>query len=192
MTHEESPMLPQESLAVIAEAISKTKENFRENASYFLLWGWLIATASGLFFLLHAYTGFRYYFLPFPVLAGAGIIGTLVLYSRRKAMAHSETYIGYFFMRMWLGLGVGFIGVVAVSTARGLPPFAYTLIIAGIGTLSSGLAMRFRPLIIGGVLFFISAGACIWMPDLYQPLVQTLAIVAGYLVPGYLLKSAPL
>jgi hypothetical protein len=103
MTHEESPMLPQESLAVIAEAISKTKENFRENASYFLLWGWLIATASGLFFLLHAYTGFRYYFLPFPILAGAGIVSTLALYSRRKAEAHSETYLGYFFMRMWLG-----------------------------------------------------------------------------------------
>src|ERR1700722_21001239 len=102
MTHEESPMLPQESpmlpeesLAVIAEAISKTKENFRENASYFLLWGWLIATASGSFFLLHAYTGFRYYFLPFPLLAGAGIVSTLALYSRRKAIAHSETYLGY-------------------------------------------------------------------------------------------------
>src|ERR1700744_6540305 len=150
MIQQESPLLPQESLAVIVEAIGKTKDNFRENSSYFLLWGWLIATASGLFFLVHAYTDFRYYFLPFPVLVTAGIVGTLVLYARRKAVAPTETYLGYFFIRMWVGLGAGFISVVAVSVVRGLLPFAYTLILAGIGTLVSGLAMKFRPLIVGG------------------------------------------
>jgi hypothetical protein len=45
-------------------------------------------------------------------------------------------------------------------------------------------------LIIGGILFFISAIASVYIPDNYKPLLSGVAIVAGYLIPGYLLKSS--
>ena len=70
---EERPLMPQESLALIAETIRKTKENFRENSRFFLLWGWLIAAASFAFFLLRQYTETRFFFLPFPVLVAVGM-----------------------------------------------------------------------------------------------------------------------
>jgi hypothetical protein len=190
MIPEEKTLLPQESLALIAEAIRKTKENFRENSRFFLLWGWLMAAASLGFFLLRQYTQTRFFFLPFPVLALVGIVTTLVWFRRLKAEAPTETYLGYFFNRLWMVLGLSFILVVFVSLSRGWTPFLYTLVVAGIGTLVSGLAMRFRPLVWGGVLFFSAAVAGIYLPNAGLPLLNGLAMICGYLVPGYLLKSA--
>ena len=190
MTPEERILLPQESLALIAEAIRKTKENFRENSRFFLLWGWLIAAASVAFFLLHQYTVTRFYFLPFPVLSLVGIVTTLLWYRQGKAEAPTETYLGYFFNRLWLVLGLSFILVVYISVSRGWPPFLYTLIVAAIGTTVSGLAMKFRPLVWGGALFFAAAVAGVYLPDAYLPLLTGLAMIGGYLIPGYLLKAA--
>jgi hypothetical protein len=187
---EEGPLLPQESLALIAEAIQKTKENFRENSRFFMLWGWLIAVASIGFFLLHQYTETRFFFLPFPVLAAVGIVTTLLWFRQLKVKAPTETYLGYFFNRLWMVVGVSFILVVFVSLSRGWTPFLYTLVVAGIGTLVSGLAMRFRPLVWGGVLFFVAAVAGIYLPNAGLPLLNGLAVIGGYLIPGYLLKAA--
>jgi hypothetical protein len=190
MIPEERTLLPQESLALIAEAIRKTKENFRENSRFFLLWGWLIAVASFGFFLLRQYTETRYYFLPFPVAVAAGIVTTVLWYRQLKAKAPTETYLGYFFNRLWLVLALSFILVVYISVSRGWPPFLYTLIVAAIGTTVSGLAMKFRPLVLGGMLFFAAAVAGVYLPDPYLPLLTGVAMVGGYLVPGYLLKAA--
>jgi hypothetical protein len=189
MIPDERILLPQESLALIAEAIRKTKENYRENSRFFLLWGWLIVTASLGFFLLRQYTATRFYFLPFPVLSAIGIVTTLLWYRQLKAEAPTETYLSYFFNRLWLVVGMGFIVVVFVSVSRGMSPFLYTLVVAGIGTLVTGLAMKFRPLVWGGILFFAAAVAGIYLPSAGLPLLNGLAMIGGYLVPGYLLKS---
>jgi len=188
MTKEKN-LSPIESLEVITEAISKTKENFKANSSYFMLWGWLITLASFGFFLLHQYTGFKYYFLPFPVLVVVGIITTLAWYFKGKSAHPTETYLDYFLSRMWLVLGIGFIITVFVSVSQKLPPFLFTLIIAAIGTLASGLVMKFRPLVTSGILFFAAAITGVYIPDGYKPVLLGAAIIAGYLIPGYLLKA---
>jgi hypothetical protein len=46
----EKELSPAESLKMISEVIGKTKENIRLHSFPFLLWGWLIAIASLLFF----------------------------------------------------------------------------------------------------------------------------------------------
>ncbi|HTR30893.1 MAG TPA: hypothetical protein VMH27_16600 [Puia sp.] len=190
MQSEERTLLPQESLALIADAIRKTKDNFRENSRYFLLWGWLIATASVAFFVLRQYTGTRFFFLPFPILVVAGIVTSLIWYRQMKTEASTETYFGYFFNRLWLVLGLSFMLVVFVSLSRGWTPFLYTLVVAGIGTLVSGLLMKFKPLIWGGVIFFAAAVAGAYLPNTWLPLLNGIAMVGGYLIPGYLLKAA--
>jgi hypothetical protein len=185
----ENELQPEQSLHVIMDVIGRTRENIKEHGYLFLLWGWLIAVASILFFLLHTYTTSRLYFLPFPILALTGIIVTLVTWSKR---AHtSETYIGYYLKRLWQALGLGFIIVVFINVVKGNPPFPYTILLGGIGTLVSGLVLRFRSLIIGGFIFMAMAIASIFVTDAIAPLLQAVAVVAGYLIPGYLLKSSP-
>lgn len=189
MTTDEETLTPQQSLQVITEAISQAKENIRENSSPFLLWGWLIAIASFLFFILHQYTLFQFYFLPFPVLAIAGIITTIVYFRKRNSTA-TISYITNFLSKMWVALGLSFFVVVFINVSQNHPPFTYTLLIAAIGTLASGLVMKFRPLITGGILFFIAAILSIYVQDEFKPLLHGVAIIFGYLIPGYLLKSS--
>jgi hypothetical protein len=185
----ENELKPSESLQLIVDVIGRTRENLKEHGYLFLLWGWLIAIASILFFLLHTYTSFRLYFLPFPILALTGIIVTLVSWSKRSRT--SETYIGYYLKRLWQALGLGFIVVVFINVVEGHPPFTYTILLGGIGTLVSGLVLKFRPLIIGGLIFIALTIVSIFVTDVYAPLLQAVAVVAGYLIPGYLLKNSP-
>jgi hypothetical protein len=187
MTTEENFLSPQESLQLISDTISKTKENIKENSFCFLLWGWLISIASFSFFLLHHYTSFQYYFLPFPILAIAGAIIT-IFYYRRKNASSTITYLGNFLSMMWLALGISFFVVVFINVSQHHLPFTYTLMIAAIGTLASGLVMRFKPLVWGGIIFFLSAIASIYVADDYKVLLQGLATIFAYLIPGYLLK----
>ena len=92
---------------------------------------------------------------------------------------------------MWLALGISFFcSSIHQCISKIHLPFTYTLISAAIGTLASGLVMKFKPLTIGGILFFISAIVSIYVPDDYKVLLQGATIIVGYLIPGYLLKSS--
>ncbi|HXA01158.1 MAG TPA: hypothetical protein VNW99_04165 [Cytophagaceae bacterium] len=183
----EKTLSPQESLNIIADTIALTKENIKENSFCFLLWGWLLTISSFSFFLLHQYTSFEYYFLPFPVLVAIGIITTVVWYLK-KTSSKTETYGTFFLSRMWLVLGICFITVVFINVSQKLPPFTYTLLIAGIGALVSGLVMKFKPLSVGGILFLCAAITSIYILDDYKVLLQGVAIITGFLIPGYMLK----
>jgi hypothetical protein len=49
--------------------------------------------------------------------------------------------------------------------------------------------MRFRPLVIGGILFWVIGMLTIFfLPD-YSALTFTVAIVAGYIIPGLMLRK---
>lgn len=182
----EEMLHPARSMQIITETIAKTQANIQSQSSCFLLWGWLIAVASFLFYTLHQFTSFRLYFLPFPVLVSVGIVLTILHY--RQNSYRTETYLNWFLKQLWLVLGTCFIVVVCIGILTLQPPFTYTLVLAGIGTLVSGLVMRFKPLIVGGVLFLLIAICSVFVKDNVQPLLQGIAVIAGYLVPGYLLK----
>ena len=184
----EKPLSAEDSINIIMDAIGKKKENIKENSFYFLLWGWVVSIASFSFFLLQRYTSFPYFFLPFPVLGSIALTITVIYYLRNKSTT-TQTYFGYFLSRLWMVLAVCFITVVFINVSRKLPPFTDTLIIACIGTLVSGWVMKFQPLIIGGIVFLISAIVSIYIPDEYKALLHGVAIVIGYLIPGYLLKK---
>ncbi|NIJ52738.1 hypothetical protein [Dyadobacter arcticus] len=182
-------LTPEESLSLIAETISKSRDSIRENSFGFLLWGWLVSSASFASFLLQLLTNFKYHFIPFPIVGTVGIAITLVLFKRRNA-ENTQTYTAYFINKMWLVLGLCFILAVFINVSQGRVPFTFTLLIAGCGTLISGWVMKFRPLILGGFLLMVSAVASIYLTDEYKTLLHGIAIVPGYLIPGYLLKNA--
>lgn len=184
----EQTLSPRESLDLIADAIAKTREDLRGNGFGFLLWGWLIAIASFAFFYLKEYTSFQFYFIPFPILSAIGIALTVIWLRKRNTRA-TLSYTTYFMNKLWIVLGICFLVVVFINVSQGEIPFTYTLIIAGIGTLVSGWVMKFRPLVIGGILLLAAAIGSVYVVDEYKPLLHGIAIVAGYLIPGYILKK---
>ena len=184
----EETLSPQDSLNLITQTIQRTKEGIKEYSFYFLLWGWLIAISSFSVFLIHQITS-KQIFLPFPILATAGLITTIIYYQRRKS-TKTQTYMTYFLSRLWAVLGLCFIAVVFVNVFQGGVPFTDTLLLGGIGTLVSGWVIKFKPLVIGGSLFIVSMVISIFIVDEHKVLLHGIIIVLGYLVPGYLLRQS--
>lgn len=183
---QEEKITPEQSLALISAVINQTKENIKSHSALFLLWGWVLTVASFLRFILQTQTSFKLYFLPFPVLGAVALIITLVKLRREK----TETYLNSYLAKLWIILPFAFIAIVFVSVYQHIEPFPYTLILAAIVTSVSGLVMKFKPLVYGGVCFLIAAIVCVFVADEFKVLVHGIAIVAGYLVPGYMLKHS--
>jgi len=59
--------------------------------------------------------------------------------------------------------------------------------LAAMPTFISGVIIRFRPLIIGGITFWILA-LLAHFSAAFAPLAVPVAMLTGYLIPGYMLR----
>ena len=181
---------PKESLELIAETIAKTKENFKYQSFYYLIWGWLVAGASLFQYILIKFTEFEMNYLPWPILMSIGAIITIIYSIRLGRVMQTETYLGSFIKHLWIVLGVSFIFMLFISFKLEFWPAPGVLLLAGIGTMVSGLTMKFKPLIFGGIIFAIFSIVTLYFRGPEQLVLNSIAIILGYLIPGYLLKNS--
>ena len=181
---------PKESLELIAEIIAKTKENFKYQSFYYLIWGWLVAGASLFQYILIKFTDFEMNYLPWPILMSIGAIITIIYSIRLGRIMQTETYLGSFIKHLWIVLGVSFIFMLFISIKLEFWPAPGVLLLAGIGTMVSGLTMKFKPLIFGGIIFAIFSIVTLYFRGPEQLVLNSIAIILGYLIPGYLLKNS--
>lgn len=180
-----------ESLRIIKEMIETSRNNFKDNGFFFLLWGWLALIASLLHFIL-LYIGYEYHYLPWPVLMSAGAIVSVIagikIGKKARVMSHIDKTIIY----LWWGFFITIVILLFAASAGKLPWTTSTpLIIAmvGLGTFASGGALKFPPLIIGGIAAWIISVITLFIPYTYVLLMTALSIIIAYLIPGYMLKS---
>lgn len=179
---------PKESLELIAETIAKTKENFKYQSFYYLIWGWLVAGASLSQYVLINFTEFEMNYLPWPILMSLGAIITIIYSIRLGRVSQTETYLGNFIKNLWIVLGISFIFMLFISIKLEFWPAPGVLLLAGIGTMVSGLTMKFKPLIFGGIIFAVFTIVTLYFRGPEQLILNAIAIIFGYLIPGYLLK----
>jgi FtsH-binding integral membrane protein len=89
---------------------------------------------------------------------------------------------------LWLGFGISLVLALVTSILRQTPPVPMVLIVAGFATFMSGILIRFRPLVFGGIVLWVGAALCLAVAVREHSLVEAGAIVLGYLVPGYMLN----
>lgn len=173
---------PVESLNLISEAIHKTKENIKGQSFYYIMWGWIITIAS--------FTDFKQDYLPWFILIPLGWIFSITYGIKSEKVKPYESYFDSFLKYLWVVLGVSFIVAVFVSVSLRINPTPLVLLLAGIGTLVSGLTLKFKPLSIGGVFLFGFAIASLFIDKSLILLIHTIAVIVGYLIPAYLLKNS--
>jgi hypothetical protein len=180
-----------QSLKIIYEMIETSKNNLKDNSFFYLLWGWLVLAASLIHFAL-LYVPYKYAFLPWPILMTAGAIASAVagyrIGSKSKVMTHVDKMIIY----LWYGFLI-VVTTLIVMTVLGFMTWGVTnpIIISmyGLGTFVSGGALKFKPLIIGGIGAWVIAVIAFMVPMQYVLLLTALSIVIAYLIPGYMLKA---
>ncbi len=181
----------EQSLKIIYEMIETSKSNLKDNSFFFLLWGWLVLSASLIHFVL-LYTPCQYPFLPWPILMTVGAVISFIagyrMGKKAKVISHldkSMIYLWYgFLIVMVIIIGMTLYGRIAWTTT-------YPLIIAlyAFGTFVSGGMLKFRPLITGGIASWFIAVIAFLVPSHYVLLLTALSILIAYLIPGYMLRA---
>lgn len=154
---------PVESLNLITEAIHKTKENIKGQSFYYIMWGWVITIASFSHYILASFTDFKLEYLPWLILIPLGWIFSIGYGIKSEKTKPYESYFDSFLKYLWVVLGVSFIISVFISGALRINPTPLVLLLAAIGTLISGLTLKFKPLSIGGVSLFAFAIASLFV-----------------------------
>jgi hypothetical protein len=104
----------------------------------------------------------------------------------RKAKMH--TYADMLYLWTWMGFLFAAI-ILFIILSKNMESVApYILTLAAMPTFISGFIIKFRPLIIGGVTFWIFALIAHFAGPSVAPLAVPVAMLTGYLIPGYMLK----
>ena len=179
----------QQSLDLITSMIRQAKGNMQKTGFYFLLWGWTIVIANlGVYFMLE-FTDIENPFIMFLITIPAAIISMIHgMRQDRKIMA--STMFDSIHMWLWVGFGINcfIFAFFGAKTNWQINPVITTM--CAVPTFVSGIMLRFKPLIIGGSLFWVFGIICFIVPPHTQFLVSPLAVTVGYLIPGYMLKKS--
>jgi hypothetical protein len=177
-------------LNVIYEMIENSKTQIRENAFFYLLWGWLVLLASLSHFIMSKFDIF-YSFLAWPVIMTAGMVVSVIAGIRLGKRSSYRTHIDTAVIYLWYGFFFTLMVMIAFAIGGKISwEITNALIISmyGLGTFVSGGILKFRPLIIGGICCWIIALCAFFVHGEYTLLLVSVSIIIAYLIPGYLLR----
>ncbi|MCB9182690.1 MAG: hypothetical protein H6591_02135 [Flavobacteriales bacterium] len=185
----EQTLTPEESLKVIESMIGQAKRSFSRLSFYFLLWGVLLTGAMLATYLLDDLEPSIRHGLPWGV---AGIAGGLIssVYGARQSKHEPvnnpmDRIVGW----VWGGFVITMLLLLFGTLRNGIDPGAPITLLTGLPTFLTGQILRFRPLILGGLLFWACGIAMHFTTE--AGILTALycgAMVLGYIIPGLMLK----
>lgn len=178
----------QQSLQLINEMILTAKSSIKGDSFLCLFWGWLAFTSALSHYIL-LQTQFEHPYVVWISMLLAGIFSAI--YSSRKARKEKvHTIFDTFMKYLWIGFGASIIillvGMSQIGWQSGYP---FLMVLYGLGTFVTGGALKFKPLIIGGIGSWIIALIAFFLPFEMQLLLLALSILVSYIIPGHLLKA---
>jgi hypothetical protein len=105
----------------------------------------------------------------------------------RKAKV--QTYADKLYMWTWIGFLFAAIVLFIVQSDRMENVTPYILLLAGFPTFLSGFIVKFKPLIAGGICFWVIAILVHFAGPSLALLGTPVAMFTGYLIPGYMLRN---
>src|SRR6478735_2865990 len=189
----ENDFSPQQSLQLIESMINRSKDKFAEDGLMYLFWGWLVFACSLLqFMLLHIMQYPRHYIVWLATIP-AFIFQFFYVYRKRKQQP-VVTYTGYIIGFVWITFAVviillGFL-IGFLTTGEYYTHIIHILLaVYGMPVFLTGVIIRFRPLIYGGIACWILciASTFIKVYD-YQFLCIPVSMLVAWIIPGYMLR----
>lgn len=190
MTTKNENLSPTDSMQLINSMINQAKNNFSENGFLYLVWGWLIFACSISHFIFLKLDLFKHPEIVW-ISCWLAVIFQIIYLSRQKkkekVKTYSETIVNY----IWISFGICmFIVVIIMSKTNNWPMMnSIILMLYGTPTFLSGIGMQFKPLVIGGIICWCLAILSVFIPPLYVLLLLAVAVLAAWIIPGYLLRS---
>ncbi len=188
METENKNLTPQQSLDIISSMILQTQGNVSNSSFYFLLWGWTIAFCNLGMYVMLKFTDSPYFAAVWLLCIPAWII-TMIYGSKQDKSKQVVTHLDKINMWLWIGLGITIIPAWLLGDKINWMVNGVVLMPVGLATFLSGIIIRFKPLLFGGITFWIAGILCYLVSPIDQYLVGCVAMLFGYLLPGYILRN---
>ncbi|MGZ5242280.1 MAG: hypothetical protein ACXWDO_03465 [Bacteroidia bacterium] len=176
----------EQKLHLIYEMISNAKQEINENGFIFLMWGWLVFLSSMVHFI-GLQLGYPQAAIVWMLMIAGGIF-TGIYYSRQSKKEKVKSYLDSFLTYLWIAFGAALFIVLFFQMRLGLSTFPMVMLIYGIGTFVTGGAIKFKPLIIGGIACWLLSAAAFFVNFEIQLLLLAASVMVSYIIPGYLLR----
>ena len=190
MNPEEVSMSETESMQLISSMINKAKNRFDETGFLYLLWGWVVLICCitqfiAAYFFKNEHSWYIW-FLTWAVL----IYQVFFLRKKRKSRT-VRTYTDDINKFVWITFFI--CEVLLIFILIQLKKYEVinpaVLVMYGMPIFLSGIILKFRPLLIGGIFCWLFAAASPFVDTEFQLLLIGCSIISGWIVPGYLLKQ---
>lgn len=186
-----------QSLLVIQEMIEVSKNRLKKNGILFIVWGWALFFSS-----LFGYVT-RHFILTYQfehnlnylgiILVFAALVFTIYyLFKQRKKV---QTYISISLRYVWISLFVSMV-LVNVIQAHVLHSINFELqhplfmVLMAFAVTVTGGILRYRLIVIGGIVFGLLAFIASYLNLEAQLLVESIAWAIAFIIPGHILYAS--
>jgi FtsH-binding integral membrane protein len=180
-----------ESLELIESMINQAKNRFNEDGFLYLLWGWVVLLCSVAEFILLRIQFQKHYLV--WTLTWAAVIYQIFFLRRKRRKEKVRTYTDEVIKYVWITFIVMmFLAGVLIGAIQGAEYYKLIdplfLVLYGMPTFLSGVILRFKPLMWGGIGCWLLSVLCTVIPVEYHLLLVSVAMIIAWIVPGYLLR----
>jgi hypothetical protein len=214
---EEKQMTEQESLQLITDMISKAKGHYHESGTGPILWGTVVGIA-GLTSFAEKYWGFSIGFDIWWIVLAAFIPQIVISIregKQKKSVAHHEVYLNTIWLVYGISVFmlIFYINVIPqasyhlmesegqhlllqdihTGSSSQIQPFvpsrqSLLLLLYAMPTLATGIAQKFRPMLVAGIICYIFFVISCFTGTTWDLLLNGLAGIINWLIPGLILR----
>jgi hypothetical protein len=189
METENQILTTQQSLDIITKMIRQAHGNVKRNSVYLVLWGSVVTLANlGMFALMWAEYPRPY--LVWLITIPAWIL-TIYISCRHGKNASTRSHFDRINSFLWYSYGIIIFTLVVFGYKINFQLNPVILLVSAIPAFVSGTIIKFRPLAIGGIFLWIFGILCFLIGGPWQYLLAAIAVAAGYLIPGLMLRNNP-
>ena len=183
----------EESLAIIHAMINKAKHQFSDNGHLYLLWGWVVLLCSITQFLILKFFYTPYHSLVWLLTWLAVIYQAIYLYKRKKHQ-RVKTYTDEILGSVWLVFVIlMFLFGIMFAIILGKDYYLFInpgfLAIYGMPTFLSGVILKFRPLVVGGICCWLLSICAAISTSEFHLLFLAAGVIIAWIIPGYMMRS---
>lgn len=187
METENEILSTRQSLDIITQMIRQAKGNIKRNSVYLILWGSVITIANiGMFALM-----WMQYPRPYLIwlITIPAWIATFYISYRMSREATSFSHLDRINAYLWYSYGAIIFTIIFFGFKINFQLNPVILLMSAVPAFVSGTITKFRPLMIGGILFWIFGIICFLVAGPWQYLVGAVAVITGHLIPGIMIRN---
>jgi hypothetical protein len=186
---EEKEINAAESLQLINTMISAAKNKLADDGFFYIFWGWLVAL-SAMFHFVAIKMGYEGGYWVWAIAMPAGGIISMAYGRKQSKTKNVKTYIDVYLGYLWGGILIAMFITLGFMFLHGIRhTYFFLMLLYGVATFISGGILNFKPLIIGSLFSFVCAGISVFLCDIDQLLIISIALLFSYIIPGHLLRA---